>query len=349
MPMLTLATTASANPMGAQRYEREIVSRAPAALAPGWDIRHETVRSLRSPLAGTRRLPMGWLAGAGAVSRQALGRFAYGRGPGIVHRMDLVLPPGPGMNVVTLHDTVAWRFPDESDPVAAAAQELRRADAVICVSAFTAEDAVTRLGVRDPIVIPNGVDGRFFEATALAPATLAAAGVHGPYVLHTGGASQRKNLEVLAAAWPVIRRRFPELSLVLAGPPHSRRTELFAALHGAHLLGKIPDDLMPGLIAGAQAVVIPSLYEGFGLPAIEAMAAGTPVVAADTSALTEVVGGAGLLAAPTATGIADAVIDLLSDIGVGERLRVAGRARAALYSWESCLSGHARVWESLAR
>lgn len=348
MPRLTLATTASANPMGAQRYEREIVSRASAWLPDAWDVRHETFRSLRSSLAGTRRLPVGWLAGAGVDSRRALGRFAYGRSPGIVHRMDLVLPPGPGVNVITLHDTVAWRFPDESAPIHAAAEEVRRADAVICVSAFTAEDAVARLGVRDPIVVPNGVDERFFDAVALPTGALASVGISGPYILHMGGASRRKNLEALAESWPIIRRRFPEMTLVLAGPPHPRRTALFGALAGARMIGKVADDLMPGLIASARVVVIPSLYEGFGLPAIEAMAAGTPVVAADTSALSEVVGGAGILASPTPNGIAEAVLSALSDEAATVQLRSAGKVRAAKYSWDRCLAGHLRVWESLA-
>ncbi len=346
MPRLTLATTASANPMGAQRYEREVAARAARALPPSWDVRHETIRSLRSALGGTRRLPMGWLAGSSVNARRAIGRVAYGSRPGIVHRMDLVLPPGPGANVVTLHDTVAWRFPDESAPITAAAEELRRADAVICVSAFTAEDAVAFLGLRDPTVVPNGVDERFFRAVPLAPHVLNALRIEQPYVLHTGGASVRKNLEALAESWPIIRGKYPELTLVLAGPPHPRRTALFGALDGALMLGKVADNLMPGLIAGASAAIIPSLYEGFGLPAIEAMAAGTPVVAADTSALSEVVDGAGLLAAPTPAGIADAVIAVLSDSEEANVLRVAGRARAAEYTWEHCLAGHSRVWES---
>ena len=91
---------------------------------------------------------MGWLAGASARARAAAGRLAYARG-GLVHRMDLELPPAP-REVVTLHDVVAWRYADESAPVAAAAEELRRAAAVICVSAFTAAEAVDLLGLRRP-------------------------------------------------------------------------------------------------------------------------------------------------------------------------------------------------------
>ena len=136
-------------------------------MLPGWQVRHQVARSLRSDLPGTMRLPMGRLQHASLAERATLGRLAFGRRAGVLHRMDLVLPPGPGPNVVTIHDTVAWRFPDESAPIAAATEEARRADAVICVSAFTANEVQRFLGVRDPVVVHNGVDQKFFEAVAL--------------------------------------------------------------------------------------------------------------------------------------------------------------------------------------
>lgn len=348
MRRLTLATSATANPMGAQRYEREIVDGAEAFLPVGWTIRHEVFRSARSPLPGTRRVPMRWLESASPSSRRTLGRWAYGAHPDIVHRFDLALPPGPGRNVITLHDTVAWQYSDESVPIAAAKAELQSADAVICVSEFTASDAAARLGLRNAIVIPNGVDRRFFDAAPLSSSALKAIGVRAPYALHMGGASRRKNLEALADAWPIISARSPDLSLVLAGPPHPRRTALFGGLDRARIVGKVDDALIPGLIAGAEVVVIPSHYEGFGLPAIEAMAAGTTVVAADTSALTEVVSGAGILCAPTAPDVAEAVIEALSDSIATEALRAVGRRRATEYSWDRCLTGHSHVWQSLS-
>ena len=348
MRKLTLATSATANPMGAQRYEREIVDGAELSLPSGWTIQHEVFRSARSPLPGTRRVPMRWLESATPSSRRILGRWAYGRHADIVHRFDLALPPGPRQNVITLHDTVAWQYPDESVPIAAATAELQSADAVICVSAFTAADASARLGLRNAIVIPNGVDRRFFDAAPLSPSVLTAMGVRSPYVLHIGGASRRKNLEALAGAWPIISAQSPELSLVLAGPPHPRRTALFGALDHTRIVGKVDDALIPGLIAGAEVVVIPSYYEGFGLPAIEAMAAGTAVVAADTSALTEVVRGAGILCAPTAADLAEGMMRALSDSDATDLLRAVGRQRATDYSWERCLAGHSRVWQSLS-
>jgi glycosyltransferase involved in cell wall biosynthesis len=351
VPLLTIATTATAVPMGAQAYEHEVSSRASAALdtlsGPGeqWEVRHAVARSLRSPLPGTVRLPMGWLSGAGTRARAAVGRAVHARS-GLVHRMSLELPPAP-TEVVTLHDVVAWRFPDESAPVPAAVEELRRAAAVVCVSQFTASEAVDLLGVRDPHVVPNGVEPVYFRAEPLDPERLAGLGVRGPYVLTTGGASERKNLAALADAWPVVHAARPELTLVLTGPPHERRTALFGRLPGVVMTGRIPAETLPRLYAGADVVAVPSLVEGFGLPALEGMAAGVPVVASNRSSLPEVVGDGGLLVEPTGPALAAGILDALtggSDIAeVAER----GRQRARRFTWEASALGHARVWRSV--
>ncbi|MEW1954962.1 glycosyltransferase family 1 protein [Terrabacter sp. NPDC080008] len=351
MPRLTIATTATAVPMGAQAYQRHIVSRAAGALdalaGPGeaWDLRHVVARSLRSPLPGTLRLPMGWLTGASPRARAAAGRMAYGRG-GLVHRMDLELPPAPH-EVVTLHDVVAWRYADESAPVAAAAEELRRAAAVVCVSAFTATEATDLLGVRNPVVVPNGVDDRYFGAEPLATDVLEGLGIQGPYALTAGGASERKNLAALAQAWPRAHAARPDVTLVLAGPPHPRRTELFARLPGVRLVGRVPDELLLGLYAAASVVVVPSLVEGFGLPALEAMAARVPVVAANRSSLPEVVGDGGLLVEPTADGLTDGILDVLAGGDTVDGMVRRGHERARLFTWAASAEGHARVWRSI--
>lgn len=349
-PRLTLATIATEVPMGAQAYQQQVGIRAQAALTDAasavWDVRPLVFRSMRSPLAGDRRLPLGRVARASEASRRALGRVLYA-GDTVTHRMSLELPPSPHADVITLHDVVAWRFSDESAPVAAAAAEARRAAAVICVSAFTASEAVDFLGVTDPQVVPNGVDPRYRDAEPLSPGTRVELGIDRPYLLHAGGAAQRKNLDALAAAWPRIHRERPELVLALAGPPHPRRTSLFSGLPAVRLLGRLADEHMPGLVAAAQAVVVPSLYEGFGLPVLEAMAAGVPVVAANTSSLPEVAGGAGILVEPTADGIVDGVLAATSADPAVAALVTAGRARAAEFTWERSAQGHARIWAAL--
>jgi glycosyltransferase involved in cell wall biosynthesis len=351
VPLLVVVSSASAAPMGAQVYEEQIANRAAAALlahgrTPRWEVRREIFRSLRSPLSGTRRLPMGWVSGAEGRSRALVGRVAYPRGA-LVHRMGLELPPGP-TEVVTLHDVVAWRFVDESAPVRAAAAELRRAAAVICVSEFSASEASELLGIRNPVVVPNGVDARFLSAAPATPEERAVLGLVGPYVLHAGGAAARKNLDSLAQAWPIVHREHPDLTLALAGPPHPRRNALFAGMPGTRLLGRLPDPVVPGIVAAAAAVVVPSTYEGFGLPALEGMAARVPVVAARCAALPEVVGDGGVLVEPTPGAIAAGLLDVLA--GGADVLAMVrrGRARAATFSWERSAAGHAAVWSSVA-
>ena len=336
--------------MGAQAYEQHVISRAAAALAEvapdeDWHVREVVVRSLRSSLPGTRRLPMGRLTRASERVRRAVGQVAYGR-TDLVHRMTLELPPAP-REVVTLHDVVAWRYPDESPPVAAAAAELRRAAAVICVSEFTAAEAVDLLGVESPVVVPNGVEQRFFDASPLDGEVLAGLGVATPFVLAAGGASERKNLAALAEAWPRVHAARPGTTLVLAGPPHPRRTALFAALPGVRLVGRVPDTVLPGLYAAAAVVVVPSLVEGFGLPALEGMAAGVPVVAANRSSLPEVVGDGGLLVEPVGTAIAQGILDVLAGGSDVSTMVALGRERSRRFTWEASAEGHARVWRSV--
>ena len=347
MPALQIATCATAVPMGAQVYQEEVASRAGRALGDSWTVDRTIVRSLRSPLPGTRRLPMGWLLTASTRERRLAGRFLYGR-TGVVHRMNLELPPSPRPEVVTLHDAVAWKFPDEAASVEAATDELRQAAAVICVSAFTASEAVEVLGIHDPVVVPNGVDGRFFDASPLSDDQRRSLGVEGRYVLASGGASVRKNLDGLASAWVQVRQADPTLTLVLSGPEHPRRTGLFGGLDGVRMVGRVDASLVPGLMASATAVVVPSRYEGFGLPALEAMAVGTPVVAAATSSLPEVVGDGGTLVEPTASGLADGILHAVSGDREVQVMAARGRARADGFTWERSVAGHAAVWERVA-
>lgn len=349
MGRLTIATVATGAPMGAQVYQEEIASRAAQALGarePGWHVGRMIVRSMRSPLPGTRRLPMGFLMRAPGRVRRAAGALLYPRG-GVVHRMNLELPPAP-VEVITLHDIVSWRFPDESPPVAAAEQEARAAAAVICVSKFSAAVAVELLGIGEPHVVYNGVDDRFFDAEPCSASRLTSLGISPPYVLNAGGASLRKNLDGLAAAWRQVHRARPDLTLVLSGPEHPRRTALFEDLPRTRLLGRVDDALVPGLIAAAAAVVVPSHYEGFGLPALEAMAARVPVVAARTSALPEVVGDGGLLVAPDAEQIATGILAAVEGGADVAAMVAAGRRRAEHFTWERSAAGHAAVWADVA-
>ena len=349
MNRLAIATVATAAPMGAQVYEREVSSRAVSALAftgRPWSVRQLAARSLRSDLPGDRRVPVGLLEKAGPGIRRAAGLLIYPRRT-LVHRMSLMLPPAP-REVVTLHDVVAWRFPDEGTPIASAGAELRAAAAVVCVSQATASDAVELFALDNVRVVHLGVDDRFREPVPLVPATLERIGIRGRYILHAGGASERKNLPALAEAWRRLADRHPDVTLALSGPPHPRRTELFGGLPRVALLGRVDDALVPGLIAGSEAVVVPSLHEGFGLPVLEAMAAGTVVVAAETSSLPEVAGGAAVLVPPTGEGLAEGIAAVLEDaVDRGDLLK-RGRLRASEFTWERCAAEHAAIWNEAA-
>lgn len=349
MNRLALATAVTAVPMGAQVYEREIAARARDALSASgrqWSVQRVAARSLRSDLEGTLRLPVGMLERGSVGMRRSIGRLVYPRGA-LVHRMSLMLPPAP-REVVTLHDVVAWRFRDEGTPIAAAADELRRAAAVICVSQATAADAIDMFGLENTKVVHLGVDDRFRDPAPLDRARAHALGLHGRYVLHAGGASDRKNLPALADAWRRIAADHPDVTLALSGPPHPRRTELFRDLERVVLLGRVESNIVPGLLAGAEAVVVPSLHEGFGLPVLEAMAARTPVVAADTSSLPEVAGDAAILVPPTGEGIAEGLVAILDGELDTAQLVARGRARSAEFTWERSAAEHAAIWNDAA-
>ncbi|MCL1871574.1 MAG: glycosyltransferase family 4 protein [Promicromonosporaceae bacterium] len=345
-PTVAFATLATAHPMGQQVYEERVAALAPDAVGPEVQVRRTVVRTLRSPLPGTARLPARVLRDSSPLTRRAVGSVLYGRAD-VVHRAGLSLPPAAVPEIVTIHDTVAWRFPDETRPEPYAAAETRRAAAVVAVSQFSADDAAERLGLERVHVVPNGVGAEFLDPEPLGAAELLGLGVRGRFVLHAGGSTLRKNLEGLADAWPRVRSAHPDVQLVLSGPPSERRDRLFGPLDGALRVGRLPDAVLPRLMAAASAVVVPSLYEGFGLPALEAMGCRVPVVAATRSSLPEVCGGAGWLVEPDGAALAEGLVHVLGGgSDVAERVR-AGRERAAEFTWERSAAGHAAVWRQV--
>lgn len=349
MNRLAIATIATATPMGSQVYEAHIKDGASAALAASgedWEIEQIVARSLRSQLPGSRRIPVSVLETRGLTARRAVGRAIYPRGV-LVHRMGLTLPPAP-REIVTMHDTVAWNYPDEGRPIASVGAELRAAAAVVCVSRFTADQVAERFGVTTTRVVHLGVDDRFRNADPLDPGTLRGLGIEGRFVLHAGGASRRKNLPALAAAWHRVRVAAPDVSLVMVGPTHPARTALFENIPGVIMLGRVDEALVQGLLASACAIAVPSVDEGFGLPVLEGMAVGTPVVASDSSSIPEVAGDGALLVPPTGDGIADGLIAILQEQVDVPGLVRRGRERASEFTWQRCLAGHAEVWASVA-
>lgn len=329
---VVLAARATAAPMGQQRYEEELHAALEEHGGERWSVTLRPVSPFRSHAPGAVRVPLRAVEAApGAVAALA-GAIAYRR-PDLVHRLDLRLPPAGGREVLTIHDLPPLRFEDEGRLPHWAAWSARRALGVVCPSRFAANEVSQLLGVRRTWVIPYGVNEAFFTAAPLTPQELEAYGLRGRFVLHIAGATARKNLAPLAEAWRRVAEVEPETTLALCGPPDGRRDALFEGIPGARYLGRLPFGDVPRLVKTAAAVVVPSVYEGFGLPLLEAMAAGTPALAAARGALPEVAGDAAVLVEPTGDGLAEGLLAVLRGGELPRRLRHEGPARARTFTW----------------
>lgn len=269
---------------------------------------------------------------------------------GLFHAPHYVCPPIlPCPAVVTIHDVIHLRFADQlRRPLAPLYARVmlrlavRRAARVITVSEATRRDLEAWLAARPERlrVIPNGVASHFRPAPEGAPPDpgLAALGAVPPYLLFVGNPLPHKNLprvlEAFAGLPPAVGR------LVVAGIPPAARPGVDRACARRGLTERVvilepmPGAAMPRLYQGATALVCPSLWEGFGLPALEAMACGTPVLAADRGGLAEVVAGAGLLVDPTnVDALREGMYNLAVHGRLREELRAAGLARARAFSW----------------
>ncbi|MBX9601973.1 MAG: glycosyltransferase family 4 protein [Bryobacteraceae bacterium] len=220
---------------------------------------------------------------------------------------------------------------------------LARADRLIAVSENTRRDAIEVLKL-DPgrvETIYSGVPDSFFVAKPAARSR--------PYVLFVGTIEPRKNLGALLDAWKQVKAR-ERFDLIIAGPAgwSSERTLQRIRAESVYR-GYVPEAEMPGLTAGATAFVYPSLYEGFGFPVAQAMAAGVPVVTSNTSCLPEVAAEAALYADPrSATEIAAQLDRVLESESLRTRMAAAGRERARAYRWDNCARASLRFFERVA-
>jgi glycosyltransferase involved in cell wall biosynthesis len=336
----------SVTPMGQQIHEAQLRGALEIELGGSWEIADRALVSLRAPHSAGRRLPLRLVWAAPYPLAAAIGSLAYG-GADLVHRFDLRCPPSTRREIVTIHDVAPLRFDDEGSLPGWAATSARRAAAVICGSEFAAEEVRSLLGAQRIHVIPSGVDPRWATAAPFSEAKLADLGFGGPLVVHAGGASTRKNLAALATGWPEVVAECPTAMLVLIGPPDPRRDALFADVPNARYLGYADKTFVTRLVRSAAVVVVPSTYEGFGLPALEAMAADVAVVAAAAGPLPEVCGDAALLVEPTPAGLARGIVETLAGGAAVEQRRALGRERSLACSWERAARSTAALYEEV--
>jgi glycosyltransferase involved in cell wall biosynthesis len=273
----------------------------------------------------------------------------------LLHSPAFVVPFGcPCPSVVTIHDLSFLMFPEQFEQrwqsyvKATLPSVLKTVSCVICVSEHSKQELLKSYRIpSDKIhVVYNGIDhGRFHPGARIDADWARSIGLHKEYILHVGALSQRKNIPLLlrAVASLLSRNKFQNYQLVLAGPE-------LPVLHGGSeihetirelglrdvvvLTGHVTDERLPGLYAQAKLLVMPSLYEGFGLPVLESMAVGTPVVASNCSSIPEVAGDAAILVPPQdEQAFADAIQDVLENHATREELRQKGLKRACEFSW----------------
>lgn len=272
----------------------------------------------------------------------------------LFHMSDVFNFQIPGVkSVTTIHDLTALLFPEyhTSETIALQAEKLlfarEQADGIIADSQSTKQDLVRLLSIPPERieVVPIGVDPGFRPlATAVVEPILSFYQLEpGGFFLYVGTIEPRKNLVRLVEAYAQIRPGLapPVPRLVLAGglgwkaEPVLARIEELGLTADVKLLGSIPYAELPSLYNGALLFVFPSLYEGFGLPPLEAMACGTPVITSNVSSLPEVVGEAGLLVDPTRTAeLAEAMRRLATDAELRAVLRERGLSQAAQFTWD---------------
>ena len=346
-------------PGGTGRYSREIaaaLARAAAAddVVSGVVAWHRSVDAARTPgVRGPVRLPL--------PRRALVATWERSRGPRL--RGDVVLAPTPlfppaggAPTAVVVHDAVPWTHPETLTPrgVAWHRSQVERAvreAALVVVPTQAVADALGRaVGLRDPLVVGEGVSG---ELAVPADAATRAAALRLPerYLLTVATLEPRKGLDVLLAA--LAGPGAPDLPLLCVGQPGWGGLDLdeLAASAGlvpgrVRVLGRVPDADLAVLLDRATALVVPSRAEGFGLPLLEAMAAGTPVVTSDAAALVEVGGGAARVSPLEPAALSAAIAEVAGDARLRASMTAAGLRRAADFSWDAAA---AALWSALRR
>lgn len=257
----------------------------------------------------------------------------------LVHATNYVLPTlRSARGVATVHDLSFYRddgWVGDARLRSLLPWVLERAAMVLMPTRSIADELVERFGVEeDRLAVTHlGVSSHFFGATPLADFSLHGMGIRPPFALAVGTIQPRKNLRRLLKAWELAADELGGWTLVLAGP-RGRGRDL-PPTENVVMRGWVGEETLPGLLAAAEIFCYPSLYEGFGLPPLEAMAAGTPALVGAYPAARELLGDAAVLVDPEdVESIAEGLGKLAGDLPLRRRLRLTGRARASTFTWD---------------
>lgn len=319
----------------------------------------------RLPRPGSRLHRFAWdIVGVGASAARR------GPRPAVLHLPQMSAPiVSPVPAVVTIHDVIPLVLKEYRASrsmqayLALMARTARNARAIIAPSQASADDIERVLGVNpDRItVIPEAASPDLVpdETELAANVVRARFGVAGRYLFNIGGLDVRKNVALLVESFADALADLPgDVSLVVAGQAHSNNPRMFPPIEPVirarglegrvHLLGRVTDDERRSLFQAAMACVTPSSYEGFGLTPLEAMACGTPVIAANSSSFPEVIGDAGMLIEPARDALAGAIVRLTADAELRRRLGAAGLERSRQFSWNKAAEATVAVYRAVA-
>ena len=357
------------DPVGAGRYTLELVT----ALARTGEIDLSLLARRDDGERWTAVAPTARVHAVGPTNRPARLVWEQTRAPRLAAALDLDVWHGPHYTlplramvprVVTVHDLTFFDHPEWHERTKVAyfrrviPAAVRNASAIVAVSAFTAAGIRRQFDPTVPVfVAPHGVDHEHFR-TDPAPgedALLRALGVGSPYIAFVGLLEPRKNVPALVTAFARVTAGRPNLRLVLGGGDgwgaSAVREAVVASGVASRILrpGYVPADAVPALLRNAEVVAYPSLTEGFGLPALEALACGAPLVSTSGSVVEEVVGDAALLVAPGDVDALTSALDwLLSDPHARTDLALRGPARAQGYTWDASAAIHLEAYRHAA-
>ncbi len=274
--------------------------------------------------------------------------------PDIIHTSDWAEPPSKYPKVTTVHDLIPFIFPQTTTSSIRSTHRKRLAwvnkesDAIISVSDSTKSDleSVLRIKQERITVVPEGVDGFFKpQPPFIIDTILRKYSITGDYIFSLSTLEPRKNQVKLIKAFKKLKTKFPQLKLVIAGK--TGWGEGIQPTTDVKLLGFVPDADLPALFSGSLAYVLVSLYEGFSLTHLEAMACGTAVVGSNVSSMPEVIGRAGVLVDPNS--IEDIAQGIEKALESRDEYIEKGLKRASLYSWEEAAKLTHAVYEKVLK